>query len=112
MMWSIVFSDSAMRGSTKPPLPAAVVLTALGWIAGYIPYRLIRSRSRQTDCTTLPVWFLQGFGTLLLIGTLFAAYQGDDPLLLVKGLPLSFAMIFILNSSIGNRLVGRKLLVN
>ncbi|BET65456.1 hypothetical protein ASA1KI_03740 [Opitutales bacterium ASA1] len=95
LLWDRVAEALSNTSTGDLPWPAPAVLTLLAIVAGFWAYRLIRGAVSSNGVTILPAWFLEVFGTLVLIGLAVGAYIERDGFLLLKGLPVFFAMVLI-----------------
>ena len=79
----------------KPLWIAALLLCFVGFCAAYIAFRLARDRIASNGVTTMPAWFIQSFGALLLVGIGLVAYEKRDLSFAIEGLSLCAAMLLI-----------------
>ena len=95
MLWTDMLRRHSFEHDSKPLWMAAVVVIVLGLGAGFISWRLIRRATAENGITTMPLWFIQIFGVLLLLGLSFVAINRGDMLFLYEGASVCLAMIFI-----------------
>lgn len=67
----------------------------LGIAAAFIAWRLIRHGPTANNITLMPVWFIQYFGLLLLLGLAFFTYEKGITLLALETAFIGLAMIFV-----------------
>ena len=65
------------------------------WASVWMLVRVLRDARAANARTTMPEWFIQVFGALVLVGVLIAAFTAQRPLLLAEGVGVSLAMLGI-----------------
>jgi len=94
-MWYHMFKEGAFQFDGKPLWIGVLILTVVGLAAGFIALRLIRASTASNGVTTMPTWFIQSFGALLLVGVGAVAYDRGDWVFAIRGWSLCAAMIFV-----------------
>lgn len=71
------------------------VFAVLSGASVWMLIRMLRGVRAQNGRTVMPLWFIQGFGVLVICGVVFAAVKERNLLLLVEGLGVALAMLGI-----------------
>ncbi len=103
LLWTDMIRRHSFSFDEKPLWLGAVVIAVVGSAAAFIAFRLVRGEVAANGVTTLPLWFIRGFGLLLLVGVGLVAYDRRDPVLAIEGFGMCCAMILI-----GRNLARRK----
>ncbi len=72
-----------------------IVLAMIGFATAYISWRLLRHHASANGVTVMPTWFIQLFGILFFVGLCLVAYQRRSAVLVLDGLFVALAMIFV-----------------
>lgn len=95
ILWTDMLSQNSFYYEGKPVWIGALVLTGIGVAAGFIAWRVLRSRTAANGVTVLPVWFIQLFGVIFLVGLILVAYHRGSVVFAIEGVIVAFAMIFV-----------------
>ena len=100
LVLSFVLGTDMMRRQSltyddKPLWLALVLVGAVGVASAFIAWRLVGRRASANGVTDIPVWFIQLFGVLLLLGFCFVAYHRGTSVFMVEGAMVCLAMIFL-----------------
>jgi hypothetical protein len=94
----------AIIGLPGPSASTADLVTAwsliiffglLGSATAAIGYRLARGVVSENRITTMPVWFIQGFGVLFLVGSALIGFDTHEWITAFEASCIGFAMILI-----------------
>ncbi|MDR3459154.1 MAG: hypothetical protein P4N60_17125 [Verrucomicrobiae bacterium] len=86
------------RGSHQDSLGFAVALFIMGLLAfftSFLAWRLWRGNLSTNGVTTMPSWFIQLFGSFLLVGVIFVGFTGGGIISLIEGISIALAMILV-----------------
>ena len=84
------------RGLPMSALFGSLTIFALfSWASVWMLVRVLRDSRAANARTTMPEWFIQVFGALLLVGIIISAFAARRPLLLAEGLGVAVAMLGI-----------------
>ena len=94
-MWYHMFEEGTFQFDGKPLWIGVLILTVVGLAAAFVAIRLTRGSIASNGVTSMPVWFIQSFGGLLLVGVGAVAYDRGDWVFAIRGWLLCVAMIFV-----------------
>ena len=95
LLWTDMIQRHSLDFEGKPLWMAAVLVAFTGAAAAFVAWRLVRRHAVANGITVMPIWFIQLFGVLLLVGLCLVAYYRGTVLFLVEGVFASLAMIFV-----------------
>ena len=95
LLWTDMIRRHSFHYQGKPLWIAAAVVAVIGLSAAFIAWRLVRRHAAANGVTVMPIWFIQLFGVLLLVGLCFVAYHRGNVLFMVEGVSLCLAMILV-----------------
>lgn len=71
------------------------IFALLSWASVWMLVRVLRDARAANARTTMPEWFIQVFGVLLVVGIIISALTARRLLLLAEGLGVALAMLGI-----------------
>ena len=106
LLFAVLLASMLSRGSFtyegKPLWMSLPITAGLGAAALWIAWRLHTNAVAPNSITVMPVWFVRVFGVLFLAGMVLAALASGRKYLLIEGIPVALAMIFL------DRLIARR----
>ena len=95
LLWTDMIRRQSFEYEGKPLWIGGLVIGFIGLAAAFIAWRLVRRDAAANGITVMPVWFIQLFGILFLVGLCFASFYRGTTVFMVQGVIISLAMIFI-----------------